>query len=55
MKVAALSHVGKVRTVNEDSVLVHEKSAPVYMLSLIHIFLTYTRIERRFTKQNDLR
>lgn len=32
MKVAALSHVGKVRTVNEDSVLVHEKSAPVYML-----------------------
>ncbi len=32
MKIAALSHVGKVRTVNEDSIFVHDECAPVYML-----------------------
>lgn len=32
MKTAALSHIGKVRTTNEDSVFVHTEEPPCYML-----------------------
>lgn len=32
MKTVALSHIGKVRTTNEDSILVHDKGKPYYML-----------------------
>ena len=32
MKTVALSHIGKVRTTNEDSILVHDQNVPYYML-----------------------
>ena len=32
MKAAALTHIGKVRATNEDSILVHDQSQPFYML-----------------------